>query len=148
MSRLNRSLIDDVQSKTLEERIESAVNGIDIDYLGFDKLDPKSTFIKTGSDANVNRVLFWLSSKRKDYVREEFKGGILYDLLGQLCSDTNLAEWENAITAKFNEEFSGDLNLVLLRLTTDKTYRRLIINMVVQDRVKNITFPVSTEARL
>lgn len=148
MSRLNRSLIDDVQSKTLEERIESAVNGIDIDYLGFDKSDPKSTFIKTGTDANVNRVLFWLSSKRKDYVREEFKGGILYDLLGQLCSDTNLAEWENAISAKFNEEFSGDLNLVLLRLTADKTYRRLIINMVVQDRVKNVTFPVSTEARL
>lgn len=148
MSRLNRSLIDDVQSKTLEERIESAVNGIDVDYLGFDKSDPKSTFIKTGTDANVNRVLFWLSSKRKDYVREEFKGGILYDLLGQLCSDTNLAEWENAISAKFNEEFSGDLNLVLLRLTADKTYRRLIINMVVQDRVKNVTFPVSTEARL
>ncbi len=148
MSRLNRSLIDDFQSKTLEERIESAVNGIDINYLGYDRSDPKSVFIKTGTDANVNRVLFWLSSKRKDYIREEFKGGILYDLLGQLCSDTNLAEWETAIASKFNEEFSGDLNLVLLRLTTDKTYRRLIINMVVQDRVKNITFPVSTEARL
>jgi len=148
MSRLNSSLINDYQSKTLAEKIESVTNGIDFNYLGYDKSKSEKSFVKYGNDANINRVLFWLSSKRKDYVREEFKGGILYDLLGQLCSTTNLTDWENTIRSKFNEEFSEDLNIVLLKLTTDKTYRKLVINMVVQDKLKNITFPVSTEARL
>lgn len=148
MARLNKSQINDLQSMTFEDKVEDSVIGLDFNYLGFNKNINDSKLLKYGTDANVNRVLFWLSSKKTDYVREPDKGGVLYELLGKLNNTTNLQEWEDGIKDKFNREFFGDMQMLMLQLIPDKKYKKLIINMVVMDKLTNKTFPIGTEASI
>lgn len=148
MSSLNKSIIGDYQTKTLEEKIKASTNGVDLNLYGYDHTSGKSPsdIVKSGAKAHVNRILFWLSSKPNDFIRESLKGGILYSLIGQLNKDTNLQSWENLIKSKFASEFSSDLDLLYLKLNTDVSYKKLIINMVVRDRLTNNTFAVATGA--
>lgn len=146
MAVLNNSVIKESQIKSLEERVYNATNGIDLSYTGYDSSDSNSKLVLERDKANVNRVLFWLASKRDDYVRESFKGGVLYDLLGVVCNTTNLKDWESIITERFNESFSNDMQLVLVKLSVDKNYKKIIVNMVVRDIVENSVFTVATEA--
>lgn len=148
MSNLNKSLISDFQTKTFEEKIKASVNGVDLYWLGYDHTSDllPSSVERYGVQANINRVLLWLSSKPNDYIRESLKGGILYSLLGQLTQDTNLEDWERIIKSRFNDEFANDLDLFYLKITPDKAYRKITINMIVRDKVTNNTFPLTTEA--
>lgn len=144
---VNNSIIKNTQDKTIVSLIDKSNNGVDINYLGYSSI-LRSPIIKSGTNAHINRVLFWLSSKRDDYVRESFKGGILYDLLNIRCTDEELTSWEQTIKSKFNEEFSGELELVYLKLSSNPKQRKITINMIVRDRLENKTFPVSTEANI
>lgn len=144
---VNNSIIKNTQDKTIVSLIDKSNNGVDINYLGYSSV-LRSPIIKSGTNAHINRVLFWLSSKRDDYVRESFKGGILYDLLNIRCNDEELTSWEQTIKSKFNEEFSGELELVYLKLNSNPKQRKITINMIVRDRLENKTFPISTEANI
>ena len=144
---VQNSIIKDIQDKTIGTLIEKTNNGVDISYLGYSAVN-RNSIVKSGTKAHINRVLFWLSSKRDDYVRESFKGGILYDLLNIRCNDEELSSWEQTIKSKFNEEFSGELELVYLKLSSNPKQRKIIINMIVRDRLENKTFPISTEAKI
>lgn len=149
MSKLNRALVGDLQTTTLKEKIQNSIQGTDLWWLGYDhnsSTNPTTTIVSTNVRANVNRVLLWLASKENDYVREPLKGGVLYNLLGTLNNSTNLSQWEDLIKSRFNEEFANDLDLLMLTLTPDPTYKRLYVQMIVRDKVTNKTFPVSTEA--
>lgn len=147
MARLNKSIIGELQSQTLKQKIDTSLNGVDIDYKGRSRVSP-DTLVKNGYSAHINRALFWLSSKRDDYIRESFKGGVLYDLLGVLGNDTNLKDWEEIIRNKFNEEFSNDLELMVINLSMNKQRKMLSITMIIRDVIKNRTFPVSMEAKI
>lgn len=149
MSKLNRALVGDLQTTTLKEKIQNSIQGTDLWWLGYDHnsgTNPTTTIVSTNARANVNRVLLWLASKENDYVREPLKGGVLYNLLGTLNNSTNLSQWEDLIKSRFNEEFANDLDLLMLTLTPDPTYKRLYVQMIVRDKVTNKTFSVSTEA--
>lgn len=149
MSKLNRALVGDLQTTTLKEKIQNSIQGTDLWWLGYDHnsgANPTTTIVSTNIRANVNRVLLWLASKENDYVREPLKGGVLYNLLGTLNNSTNLSQWEDLIKSRFNEEFANDLDLLMLTLTPDPTYKRLYVQMIVRDKITNKTFPVSTEA--
>lgn len=146
MAVLNNSVIKESQIKSLEERVYKSTHGVDLNYLGYDSTDKNSKLVLERDKANVNRVLFWLASKKDDYIRESFKGGVLYDLLGVSCSTINLSDWEKIITERFNDSFSNDMQLMYLKLTADKNYKKIIVNMVVRDIVENSVFTVATEA--
>ena len=62
--------------------------------------------------------------------------------------DEELSSWDQTIKSKFNEEFSGELELVYLKLSSNPKQRKIIINMIVRDRLENKTFPISTEAKI
>jgi len=146
MARLNKSLVNDLQTMTFQDKVADNLISLDFNFFGFDKKIDESTLLRYGNNANVNRVLFWLSSKRTDYVREPEKGGVLYEFLGKLNSNTNINDWEESLTIKFNNEFFNDMQIVTLKLTPDYKKRKLAIMMVVLDKVTNRTFPVGTEA--
>lgn len=148
MSKLNKSLVNDLQSMTFEEKLEDSYKTIDFNYLGFNKANPQSKLIKYGKDANINRVLFWLSSKKNDYVREPEKGGLLYSLLGTITSEDNLEEVEDRFKNIFNEEFFNMMDLIMVKLLPDKRSRKLIIYLVVFDKITMTTFSLNTEASL
>lgn len=146
MAVLNSSVINESQIKSLKERVYKSTHGIDLNYLGYDSTDNNSKLVLERDKANVNRVLFWLASKKDDYIRESFKGGVLYELLGVSCNTTNLSDWEKTITERFNESFSSDMQLMYIKLITDKDFKKIIVNMVVRDIVENSVFTVATEA--
>lgn len=148
MSKLNRSLINDLQNKTFEDKLKDTYKSIDFNYLGYDRTKPEDKLIKYGTDANINKVLFWLSSKKLDYVREPDKGGVLYSLLGLLNSEDGLAEAENLIKQRFNDEFMGYMDLVVLKLIPNKKSKKLVIYMAVYDKISLSTFNMSTEVSL
>lgn len=141
------SIINMAQENLLKNLVDTSNNGVDVNYLGYSSLK-KNSIVKKGTEAHVNRVLFWLSSKRDDYVRESFKGGILYDLINIRCTQEELNSWEQTIKTKFNEEFSGELELVYLKLTSNPKQKKITINMIIRDRLENSTFPLSTEAKV
>lgn len=147
MARLNKSIIGELQSKTLKEKIDNSLSGVDLNYLGVSRSSYNS-IVKKGYNAHINRALFWLSSKRDDYIREPLKGGVLYDLLGVISNDTNLKEWEEIISNRFNSEFSKDLELLNLSLSMDVSRKTLILNMMIRDVVENRVFPASTEVKI
>lgn len=146
MAVLNNSVIKESQIKSLETQIIEGTNRLDLNYFGYDHTNPDSGIVVNRDKANVNRVLFWLASKKDDYIRESFKGGILYSLLGTLCNTTNLSEWEQTISSRFNSAFSGDMSIMYIKLYADKNYRRILVTMAVKDIIENSIFTVSTEA--
>lgn len=145
MPTLNSSYISDLQTRDLDQKIQDSRNTVDLWYEGYDATYNKK-FEQYGVYSHINRVLLWLSSKPYDYIRESFKGGVLYSLLGQITTDTNLSSWENEIRDRFNQEFANDLSLLYIKLTMDKTKRILYINMAVRDAITSEVYPISTEA--
>lgn len=145
MPTLNSSYISDAQTRSLDEKVQDTRNTVDLDYQGFDRMTEES-FEKYGMQSHVNRALLWLESKPNDYVRESFKGGVLYGLLAQNSNEPNLREWETLIRDRFNEEFMGDLSLVYVRLSMDKQRRILHINMMVKDNIARLTSTITTQA--
>lgn len=148
MSKLNKSLVNDLQSLTFEEKLEDVYKTIDLNYLGYNRLNKKSSLLKYGTDANVNRILLWLSSKKYDYVREPDKGGVLYSLLGKSNSEINIEEAEDHFKRCFTDEFTDYFDLLILKLIPQNKQRKITIYMVVFDRITLSTFTVSTEASL
>lgn len=149
--RQNPSRISDLQSYTISQNINISLRGIDLNYNGYKKINPNSrnkTLVLSGVQASANRVLFWLSSKRDDYVRSYLKGGVLYDLLGVIAHEDNLEYWKEEIVRRFNEEFSGEMAILFIELKINKKTKTLIVNMIVKDNFNNVTFPVNTEAAL
>lgn len=145
----NSPIMTDLQSSSVNKNIYRGLTRVDLNYRGYDSRNPsKNSLVLNEPDADVNRVLFWLSSKRDDYVRSYLKGGVLYDLLGTIASSPNLEYWKGEITRRFNEEFNGELVLLFIDLTIDKGRRTLKLEMIVQNRYLGTTFPVNTEARL
>ena len=150
MGRINSPVISIAQTLNINSNSNQLVKGMDLNFNGYNILDKNSIpFELSDKNANINRALFWLSSKKGDYGRRDLdKGGILYDLLGKLCKNTNLSEWEEIIKTNFNLEFSRDLELIQIKLITDTTYKKLIINMIVRDLLTNQVFGISEGAEL
>lgn len=145
MPSLNSSYISDIQTRDLKEKIQDGRNVVDLDYEGYNRLTDES-FIKKGTNAHINRVLLWLASKPDDYVRETFKGGVLYSLLARNINDPNLREWESSIRERFNSEFYGELNLVYVKLNIDKIRKILYVNMIVKDTLTRDSYTIATQA--
>lgn len=144
MATLNRELIGDFQSLDLSQRVAKTFTGVDLSYTGYDRHNPKS-FERFNKDAHINRVLFWLSSRKGDFVRQPGEGGILYSIVGQLSSNFNTSLWEKVIADAFNTRFSNDLSLVSLNISIDKATRILTIDMVVRDLYDDKLFTVAEE---
>ena len=149
MARLNRSfIVTEHQETTLADSSEALKRATDLNYLGYDRLNPQKDFVLSGFQANVNRVLLWLASKPNDYIRQSYKGGVLYALLAQKAADPDLRSWESEIKDRFNTDFSQDLSLVTLDLNIDKKTKTLSLHMIVQDNITNAMIPVVTGVSL
>ena len=67
MAKLNKYLIGDSQLKSLEDRIQVINNGVDLRLSGYD-VDSGKSIVCSQNDAVLNRALFWLTSKKEDFV--------------------------------------------------------------------------------
>ena len=137
-------LISESQDITLARRANGVVNGVDLNYLGYDIDELSSVLVLEGTEALKNRVLFWFLTKPGDFVREPNKGGPLYDLLGRPFSESERENIELTIKTKFSESFeSSDLELTTLTVTPEPTSRKWQIQMIVTDLVERDLFTIS-----
>lgn len=148
MARLNKSLVGELQEAVFSDQIKEISSSLDLNYRGFNRENPKDSLIKYNNQATVNRVLFWLTSKPNDYIRQSYKGGLLYAMLGSKSADIDIQKWESEIRNKFNQDFASDLTLTLLKLDVDKFRKILTIQMIVQDNITKAMTPITTGVTL
>ena len=146
MPELNKYLIGDSQLKSLEDRIQVINNGVDLRLSGYD-VDTGKSIVCSQNDAVLNRALFWLTSKKEDFVRNPGHGGVLYDLVGIGMSNLSLESWESSIKDRFNKEFSSELSLLYLKLTGYPDNHKIKMDLVVQDTLakRNYQFSLETD---
>lgn len=135
-------LVSEAQSILFSDAVEASVNGVDLNLKGF-SLNGNEDFVLSGTEANINRVRFWLYSMPGDYVREPGRGGPLYATLGKPLTLENADAIDRDITLSFNSFFSGDLTLLNTSVVPDAKSRRWKITLFVNDPVRREFFNIA-----
>jgi hypothetical protein len=92
----------------LKRKFLTVTEYVDLYFRGI-YVDPSSgePLIAVSRDkALENSVKIWMLSRKGDYYREPFKGGVLDLLLGTPLDESRSEEIKSAITSKFQEDFS------------------------------------------
>lgn len=142
--KLNNSVfLGERQTLNIKNRVQEIVSCVDLNYLGGQNL------ILENRKSHINRALFWLTSKRLDFVREPSKGGYLYELIGTINNTSNLETKGEQLKNSFNKEFS-DLECIYTKLTSKVRdgRRELEINMIVRDLLDNNLYSIAEVAYL
>lgn len=133
-------IISELQNQKFTTFAKEYIDGVDLNYQGSSSEAGSYPFIMRGTDTMRNKVLFWLSSVKGDYVRESSKGGILYSLLGSTMTEEAALRTKSAITAFFAAHFQQDLQLLEVSVVADKPTRRWIVTLYVQDPIRRELF--------
>lgn len=135
-------ILSELQNRKFAQGAADHINGTDLNYQGnsTEVSSFEQPFVVEGMGAMRNKVLFWLSSVRGDYVRESSKGGILYSLLGHTMTDDAAAAARSALTTFFAAHFTQDLRLLDVSVVADKHQRRWVVTLYVQDLIRREVF--------
>lgn len=138
----NRVFLGEKQTLDIKSNLGAMLRSVDLNYQGGKNL------ILENRKANVNRVLFWLTSKKLDFVREPSKGGYLYSMMGTLSNTSNLDIMAEQLKVALNSEFAGDLECIYSKLNSKFTEkgRSLEVNLIVRDLLDNNLYTISEVA--
>ena len=147
MRKSNTKLSGVLQSTTLSQDSYDFIKGIDVNFLG-----NEGGFILSDSEALKNKILFWLTSARGDYVRQPSKGGPLYSVIGKAITPNNLANIQASLSSGFQDMFGKELRLISLDINMDKSSQPgkagIIVNMVIKDLLSYDLFRVAAGVEL
>ena len=147
MRKSNTKLSGILQSTTLSQDSYDFVKGVDINFLG-----NEGGFILEDTEALKNKILFWLTSARGDYVRQPSKGGPLYSVIGKAITPNNIANIQAALSSGFQDMFGKELRLISLDINMDKSTQPgkagIIVNMVIKDLLSYDLFRVAAGVEL
>ena len=147
MRKSNTKLSGILQSTTLSQDSYDFIKGVDINFLG-----NEGGFILEDTEALKNKILFWLTSARGDYVRQPSKGGPLYDVIGKAITPNNIANIQASLSSGFQDMFGKELRLISLDINMDKSSQPgkagIIVNMVIKDLLSYDLFRVAAGVEL
>ena len=147
MRKSNTKLSGILQSTTLSQDSYNFIKGVDINFLG-----NEGDFILEDTEALKNKILFWLTSARGDYVRQPSKGGPLYSVIGKAITPNNIANIQASLSSGFQDMFGKELRLISLDINMDKSAQSgkagIIVNMVVKDLLSYNLFRVAAGVEL
>ena len=147
MRKSNTKLSGILQSTTLSQDSYDFVKGVDINFLG-----NEGGFILEDTEALKNKILFWLTSARGDYVRQPSKGGPLYSVIGKAITPNNIANIQASLSSGFQDMFGKELRLISLDINMDKSSQPgkagIIVNMVIKDLLSYDLFRVAAGVEL
>ena len=147
MRKSNTKLSGILQSTTLSQDSYDFVKGVDINFLG-----NEGGFILEDTEALKNKILFWLTSARGDYVRQPSKGGPLYGVIGKAITSNNIANIQASLSSGFQDMFGKELRLISLDINMDKSAQSgkagIIVNMVIKDLLSYDLFRVAAGVEL
>ena len=136
-------ILSEIQTKMFGETARKFIDGKDLNYKGNSLLadvSQQEDFVLDGTEAIKNKVLLWLTSSQGDYVREPYKGGILWGFLGKSLTDYNASTIQQDIQTYFAANFQGELELINVNVQKDIENRRWKIEMFVKDPIRRETF--------
>ena len=147
MRKSNTKLSGILQSTTLSQDSYDFIKGVDINFLG-----NEGGFILEDTEALKNKILFWLTSARGDYVRQPSKGGPLYGVVGKVITPNNIANIQASLSSGFQDMFGKELRLISLDINMDKSAQPgkagIIVNMVIKDLLSYDLFRVAAGVEL
>lgn len=147
MRKSNTKLSGILQSTTLSQDSYDFIKGVDINFLG-----NEGGFILEDTEALKNKILFWLTSARGDYVRQPSKGGPLYSVIGKAITPNNIANIQASLSSGFQDMFGKELRLISLDINMDKSSQPgkagIIVNMVIKDLLSYDLFRVAAGVEL
>ena len=147
MRKSNTKLSGILQSTTLSQDSYDFIKGVDINFLG-----NEGGFILADTEALKNKILFWLTSARGDYVRQPSKGGPLYSVIGKAITPNNIANIQASLSSGFQDMFGKELRLISLDINMDKSAQPgkagIIVNMVIKDLLSYDLFRVAAGVEL
>ena len=147
MRKSNTKLSGILQSTTLRQDSYDFIKGVDINFLG-----NEGGFILEDTEALKNKILFWLTSARGDYVRQPNKGGPLYGVIGKAITPNNIANIQASLSSGFQDMFGKELRLISLDINMDKSVQSgkagIIVNMVIKDLLSYDLFRVAAGVEL
>ena len=147
MRKSNTKLSGILQSTTLRQDSYDFIKGVDINFLG-----NEGGFILEDTEALKNKILFWLTSARGDYVRQPSKGGPLYSVIGKAITPNNIANIQASLSSGFQDMFGKELRLISLDINMDKSAQPgkagIIVNMVIKDLLSYVLFRVAAGVEL
>ena len=147
MRKSNTKLSGILQSTTLRQDSYDFIKGVDINFLG-----NEGDFILEDTEALKNKILFWLTSARGDYVRQPNKGGPLYGVIGKAITPNNIANIQASLSSGFQDMFGKELRLISLDINMDKSSQPgkagIIVNMVIKDLLSYDLFRVAAGVEL
>ena len=147
MRKSNTKLSGILQSTTLSQDSYDFIKGVDINFLG-----NEGGFILEDTEALKNKILFWLTSARGDYVRQPSKGGPLYGVIGKAITPNNIANIQASLSSGFQDMFGKELRLISLYINMDKSSQPgkagIIVNMVIKDLLSYDLFRVAAGVEL
>lgn len=147
MRKSNTKLSGILQSTTLRQDSYDFIKGVDINFLG-----NEGGFILEDTEALKNKILFWLTSARGDYVRQPSKGGPLYSVIGKAITPNNIANIQASLSSGFQDMFGKELRLISLDINMDKSSQPgkagIIVNMVIKDLLSYDLFRVAAGVEL
>ena len=147
MRKSNTKLSGILQSTTLSQDSYDFIKGVDINFLG-----NEGGFILEDTEALKNKILFWLTSARGDYVRQPSKGGPLYSVIGKAITPNNIANIQASLSSGFQDMFGKELRLISLDINMDKSVQSgkagIIVNMVIKDLLSYDLFRVAAGVEL
>ena len=147
MRKSNTKLSGILQSTTLSQDSYDFIKGVDINFLG-----NEGGFILEDTEALKNKILFWLTSARGDYVRQPSKGGPLYGVIGKAITSNNIANIQASLSSGFQDMFGKELRLISLDINMDKSSQPgkagIIVNMVIKDLLSYDLFRVAAGVEL
>lgn len=137
MNNTTTEMISEVQNKTFARKAVQLVDGVDLNYEGFElnTVTPRN-FVLSSSAAIQNKILFWFSSSFGDYVREPNKGGPLINAVGLTLTPDNADRLQSSISTFFSNTFGSEVTLIKALVEPNKSDRRWEITMIVRDNVR------------
>ena len=125
-------LLESVNSRLTD--YNSSVNEYNEAHKDDDGFNAKATIELLNDDAIKNQVLLWLTSKKGDFPRNSNNSGILYDILGKIENNTNVAMWENLLKTEFNLFFKDSgLSLQYVKIDYSTMNKIVTVSMLVTD---------------
>lgn len=144
---MSNSIVSELQTLNIDLQQGTVVNAVDLS-VDDPVVDTPNLFIKYGTDAIKNRVLFWLGLQKGDIIRNPSVGGVLLPLLGNIMLPERAPQIENSLKDAFNILFATQMQIIFVKAEPFVESKHWKITMIVKDIIRDEIFTLAVGASL
>lgn len=93
------------------------------------------TIARNNNESNTDRLQLWIDSEVGDVVGDPLHGGVIKSLLGKILNADNLSYYESLVRDRLSADFSGEMEILSVRLVPNKVMKSLTVNIIAIDKL-------------